>query len=57
MALFYYKIDGYIRLGSEREAKEYLEYITEDSEFPKSWAPIKLKEIEVREEDEEIALP
>lgn len=57
MALYYYKIDGYIRAGDEHEAKEYLEYITNNEEIPKSWSPIKLKEIEVKEVDEEIARP
>lgn len=57
--LFYFKIDGYVQIpaAKEHEVKAYLDELTEDVEYPKSWAPIKQKDIEVREVDPEIVLP
>jgi hypothetical protein len=57
MALFYYKIDGYIRADNEQKSKDYLNDLTNDKRYPEEWKPIKLKEIEIKEVDEEIAQP
>jgi hypothetical protein len=54
MALFYYRIFGYIRAGDEHEAKGYLDDLMKDNEkIPESWSPIKHKMIAVEEIDEE----